>query len=415
MISGRAKMQLIAFLIISVVGISYVGVRYFNLASAFGGGGYTVRLQLTDSGGIFTNAEVTYRGVTVGRVGPLQLTRQGVEADLEIERGAPPIPADLDAVVANRSAVGEQYVDLRPVRPGGPPLQEGSVIPASRTTTPVPVETLLLDIDELARSVPLDSLRTVVTELGAAFAGTGPQLQTLLDSSQTLTDSAVDALPPTLDLIRDGRTVLQTQNVQSSAITSFSRDLALFAEQLRTSDPDLRRLITTTPQVSIQVIQLLRESGTQIGRLIADLLTVSRIAGPRLDGLEQILVTYPFEAARAYTVTPGDGWAHFGLVLNVNDPPPCEQGYQGTERRSGIETEPVPLNTDARCTLPRGDQSSVRGAQNVPRPGTGVPAPVPAPGPSPASGTSSTTTPPWSGSGSGPYQEPMTDLAGVLR
>lgn len=415
MISRRVKIQLVAFLIISVVGISYVGVRYFNLASAFGGGGYTVRLQLTDSGGIFTNAEVTYRGVTVGRVGPLQLTRQGVEADLEVDPDAPPIPADLDAVVANRSAVGEQYVDLRPVRPGGPTLQEGSVVPASRTTTPVPVETLLLNIDELTRSVPLDSLRTVVAELGTAFAGTGPQLQTLLDSSQALTDSAVDALPQTLDLIRDGRTVLETQNVQSSAITSFSRDLALFAEQLRTSDPDLRRLVTTAPQLSIQVIQLLRESGTQIGQLIADLLTVSRIAGPRLDGLEQILVTYPFEVARAYTVTPGDGWAHFGLVLNVNDPPPCEQGYQGTERRSGIETDPIPLNTDARCNLPRGSQSSVRGAQNVPRPGTGVPAPVSAPGPGPVSSTSSTTSPPWPGSGSGQYQEPMTDLAGVLR
>lgn len=86
-----------------------------------------------------------------------------------------------------------------------------------------------------------------------------------------------------------------------------------------------------------------------------------------------------------------------------------------SERRSGVETNPVPLNTHARCSLPRGSQSSVRGAQNVPRPGTGVPAPVPAPGPGPASSTSSTTNPPWPGSGGGQYQEPMTDMPGVPR
>lgn len=414
MLTRQVRYQLIAFAIISVIGLSFVSLRYFGLATAFGGGPYTVKLQLTDSGGIFTNAEVTYRGVTVGQVGPLQLTREGVEAQLEIENTDVPIPAGTSAVVANRSAVGEQYVDLRPgPLDGGPVLKDGSVIPSSRVTTPVPVEEVLLNTDELARSVPLDSLRTVVDELGLAFGGTGPQLQALLDSSQLLTVDAIDALPQTLTLIRDGRTVLETQNVQSSAITSFSRDLALFAEQLRVSDPDLRRLIATAPQVSIEVINLLRESGTQLGQIIADLLTVSRITGPRLDGLEQILVTYPIITAGGYTTAPGDGSAHFGLVLNNNDPPPCERGYEATERRTADDTSPIALNEDARCALPRGNESSVRGAQNAPRPGTGVPAEVPAPGPtSSGAGAGAGAGYPAANSSSQPY---MSDMASVLR
>ena len=36
-----------------------------------------------DSGGIFTNAEVTYRGVTVGKVGQLHLIANGVRVDLK--------------------------------------------------------------------------------------------------------------------------------------------------------------------------------------------------------------------------------------------------------------------------------------------------------------------------------------------
>ncbi len=70
--------------------------------------------RFANSGGIFTNAEVTYRGVPVGRVGDLTLTQDGVSVALMIDDSAPQIPASAKAVVANRSAIGEQYVDLQP-------------------------------------------------------------------------------------------------------------------------------------------------------------------------------------------------------------------------------------------------------------------------------------------------------------
>jgi len=53
----------------------------------------------------------------------LSLTPTGVAVNLTINNGAPKIPADLNAAVANRSAVGEQYVDLRPTTDTGPFLQ----------------------------------------------------------------------------------------------------------------------------------------------------------------------------------------------------------------------------------------------------------------------------------------------------
>ena len=49
--------------------------------------------ELATSGGIFTNAEVTYRGVPVGRVGDMSLTSDGIEVDLLIDSSAPQIPA----------------------------------------------------------------------------------------------------------------------------------------------------------------------------------------------------------------------------------------------------------------------------------------------------------------------------------
>ncbi len=376
MISRTVRWQLVAFVLVTLLGVGYISIRYLGAGALLGAGGYAVTLQLRESGGIFTGADVTYRGVSVGRVGPLRLTTDGVEAQLDIAGDTPPIPADLHATVTNLSAIGEQFVDLEPVRSDGPMLAAGSVIPPSRVSTPVPVEDLVLHLDTLVRSVPLDSLRTVVDELGTGLRGTGPALQILLDSTDAFTRDTLAALPQTLALIRDGRVVLATQNEQSSAIISFSRDLALLAEQLRASDPDIRRLLVTAPQFSAQASGLIGESGDQLGALVTDLLTVSRVALPRQDGLRQILATYPLVTASAdSSILPGDGFVHLGLVLSGFDPLACVRGYEGTPRRPGTDTTPIPANTEAHCAEPPGSPTSVRGAQNVPR--AGVPVTVP--------------------------------------
>jgi phospholipid/cholesterol/gamma-HCH transport system substrate-binding protein len=424
-ITRLIRLQLLAFVVLTIVGVSYVGVRYAGLDRLLFDPRYSVTMHLADSGGIFSGANVTYRGVDVGRVGDLSLTDDGVAVELRIQRDTPPIPADLTAVVANLSAIGEQYVDLRPNTNTGPMLTEGSVIPEQATRTPVPIETVLLNLNQFVESVPLDSLRTVVAELGNVFAGTGPELQALLDSSRAFTEDALDALPQTLTLIRDGRTVLATQNEQAGAIISFSRDLRLLAEQLKQSDPDLRRLISTAPQFSEQTIELLRESGPGISRLLADLLTLSRIAEPRVDGLEQILVTYPAISSSAYTTTPGDGTAHLGLVLDsFNDPPVCgleeDSPYQETPKRAGTDMRPVPANIEAYCDEPLGSPTAVRGSQNVPE--AGVPEPAAPEYPPPATRGAEQDSP--QGSGRTAAAPPplamrsptyLTDLASVLR
>ncbi|MDQ3154323.1 MAG: MCE family protein [Actinomycetota bacterium] len=367
MITPTVRLQLVAFVVITVLGVGYVGTRYADAGRLFGATTYPVLVQLADSGGIFTGADVTYRGVSVGRVGPLRLTEEGVEAQLDIRKDAQAIPAQaIRAQVHNLSAIGEQYVDLLPTTSQGPFLAAGAVIPSSRTSTPVPVEDLVRNLDQLVRSVPLESLATVVDELGTAFEGTGADLQTLLDTSELFTRDAVDALPQTLALIRQGRTVLETQNEQDSAIRSFSEDLALLAEQLQASDPDIRRLIGTGTGFSTQTSALLAESGDQLGSVVADLLTVARVAEPRQDGLRQLLVTYPAVVATTYTTVPGDGTVHLGLVLNNFDPFACTRGYGGTRQRPGTATENVPANLDARC-IPTAQAPTVRGAHNAPR------------------------------------------------
>ncbi|HZF90285.1 MlaD family protein [Streptomyces sp.] len=366
MITRTVKAQLLAFATLTAVGVSYVGAEYTGLVDAVLDRGYTVRADFADSGGIFTGAEVTYRGVPVGRVGALRLTGDtGVSVALEIEDGAPRIPADTLAVVGNRSAVGEQYVDLQPRRPGGPYLRDGGTIPRARTRVPLPTTDLVVSLDRLVNSVGKEDLRITVEELGEAFAGTGPHLSRLVDSGNALVESASEALPETIQLIEDSRTVLKTQADQGSAIASFSRDLAALTAQLKASDGDLRKLIDTAAPAAQQVDSLLKSTGPRLSVLLANLISGGQVTLARLPGVEQALVTFPVVVSGSYTVIPGDGTTHFGMVVNADDPPPCTRGYD-TRRRDPADTGTRPANTGAHCAEPRGSETSVRGAQNAP-------------------------------------------------
>lgn len=371
MITTSTRIKTVAFVVISVLVIAYIGVRYADLGRYFGFPGYyVVTVKLGDTGGLFANSEVSYRGVQVGRVGAMELKPSGAVAELDIDDSAPPIPANSVAVVANRSAVGEQYLDLRPRAKGGPLLEAGDTIEKQDTKLPPPVTSLLTSLNGFVSSVPKQSLRTVVDELDYAFAGQGQNLQVLLDTGSDLAQAATRDMPRTKLLIDHGRTVLDTQDAETDALLSFAHDSELLADQLDTSDHDLRRLITAAPKAARQVVSLLRENTPSLSVMLANLLTLSDIAAPRQAGLEEALVSAPAAIAAGSTAINSDG-ANFGMALTFFNPLPCTAGYGETTYRNGLDTSQGPAwNTGARCTMPPGSGVNVRGSANAPHPGT---------------------------------------------
>ncbi|HEX6516914.1 MAG TPA: MlaD family protein [Nocardioidaceae bacterium] len=379
MIGRRTKVQLMVFVLITLLGVSYVGARYAQLDRLLFDDSYRVVAQFDESGGIFQGAEVTYRGVTVGRVGALKLTDAGVDVMLDIRKDSPPIPADTRAVVANRSAVGEQYVELQPRQDKGPYLVQDSVIPASSTQTPISATKLLVDTDTTVNSVDKQSLRTVVSEMGKAFKGTGQDLGRMIDTSNAFIRTANDNFGVTTSLIRDGNTVLQTQLDESSAIKSFSEDLAKLSDTLVASDADLRRVIDNGSATATQLRTFLERNEVDLADLLNNLVTTGEITVAHLDGIRQILVLYPYVVEGGYTVVgkdPKTGLydAHFGMILQ-QDPPVCHHGYESTDTRPPQDTSDRPMNTKAHCAEPQ-SKSNARGAQWAPRAPASYRAPV---------------------------------------
>lgn len=379
MITRRTRLQLLVFAIITLVGVSYVGARYARLDRVFIDDTYTVVAHFKDSGGAFAGAEVSYRGVRIGEVSEMVLTDEGVDIHLDIDKEQDRIPSDSLALVGNRSAVGEQYVELQPQVDGGPFLEDRSQIDADRTSTPIQTDTLLTHLSDTVRSVDEQDLQTVTTEFGAAFGGAGQDLQTIIDSGNAFINAADANFEITTRLIRDGNTVLNGQVASESALRSFARDLSTFSTSLAGSDEDLRSVIDDGSATATQLRTFIEDNEVELGELLNNLVTTGEVVVENIAGVEQLLVIYPYVVEGGFTVvsrTPSTGNfdAHFGMVLTT-EPHVCTRGYEGTDTRPPQDGENRPMNEAARCTEPA-SESNARGGQHAPRAGASYDPPV---------------------------------------
>src|SRR6185437_11593378 len=162
----------------------------------------TVTLELPAAGGLYQFSNVTYRGVQLGKVTKVALTPTGAEATLSLST-SPKVPAYLTACperpgppdqcgayVLSVSAVGEQYVDLRPKTDSAPYLHDGSVIAVGNTKIPKPVGPMLDQVSALVNSIPKTKLGQLLDETFQGFNGAGYDLGSLLDSTEILSRDA---------------------------------------------------------------------------------------------------------------------------------------------------------------------------------------------------------------------------------
>jgi phospholipid/cholesterol/gamma-HCH transport system substrate-binding protein len=373
MVRLTTKIQLLVFALITVIGVTYVGANYIGINPLHKP--FTVHLRLPATGGVFTNADVAERGVVIGKVGKLHIVPGGVIADLQINNGEKIPETGLVASVANLSAVGEQYVELEPSTAAGPYLQSGQTL-AAEGTIPVDDATILLNLKNLLGSVNVKDLSVVIKQLGKGFADIGPSLQSLIDNGDSLTQAAIDALPATLRLINDGKTVLDTQNDVAGELKSFAQSFSDLTGEVAGKDPALRSVLDNGVLASKQLQTLLQANAPVLPTLLNNLNTFTGIQDVRLPQVRAVLELYPAIVGDSFYALPKPGadgisTARFGLVTDLGAF--CTAGHSSTKKRTNLTSDwGGAANLSAYChgdnAALDGSSLDVRGARNVPKP-----------------------------------------------
>ena len=362
------KVRLVAFVVLSAVGIVYVAGSFLGITDRLLGRGLSIEATLPGSGGLFTGSEVTYRGVKVGKISAMDVTPDGLRVRMALEDGTK-IPLDTKMYVHNLSAVGEQYLDFEPPDNEGPYAKNGDVLKGDESSLPTSEELLLTQMNSLVTSLDGAELSTVVSEAGTMFRGTANPLQRMVDSGSQFVDAAAANSDSTITLLETGQTVLQTQADHEQDIRSFARDLADLTGTLRTSDQDIRTLLQGGPPAVREVNSLLKGLEPTLPVFLSNLVTVNQVLVTNLPALEQMLVVFPHVIAAGFTGTPGDGYGHINLQFN-NNVPPCTKGYKPQSSGAPPQTPATPRSTRPSASPARPSTCAVTTTHRITRSGS---------------------------------------------
>ncbi len=370
MLDRLARTQLLIFAMVTVVSLGLIATFYLHLPAKLGLGAYNISAEFDAAGGLYENANVAYRGVTVGRVEAVNLTDDGVSAQMRLNSDVK-IPANVTATVKSVSAIGEQYVDLVPPDdPSTTVLGNGARIDRDRTAIGQDIAGLLQEAEGLVNSLSDSKVKQLLSEAFKAFNGSGPELARMIESTRLLVDEANANWPQTSLLIDQAGPFLDAQIRSGDDIRSLADGLARFSEQLQQADPQLRSVLETAPGAAGTASETFEGIRPSFPMLAASLANLGRVGVIYRKSIEHALVVFPalIQAliTSAYGVPKEEG-AKLDFKINLGDPPPCSVGFlPPTQIRSPADTTLRDLPYDMYCKVPQNDPSVVRGARNYP-------------------------------------------------
>ncbi|MGH3677504.1 MAG: MCE family protein [Mycobacterium sp.] len=370
MLDRTTRLQLAIFAIVTVLTVGAISAFYLHLPAAVGIGSYKVNANFVAGGGLYENANVTYRGVTIGRVESVGLTDNGVVARMRLNSNTP-VPENVTATVKSVSAVGEQYIDLVPPdEPASDKLRNGSSIDQQNTAVGQDIAGLLKEADALVSSIGDSRVEELLSETFKAFNGSGPELARLIQSARLLVDEANANYGQVTQLIDQAGPFLDAQIRSGDNIRSLADGLARFTGEVAGADQQVRSVLQSVPGATEAANTTFTGIRPTFPILAANLANFGRIGVIYNKSLEQALVIFPALMAALNTVAggvPADEGGKLDFKISLGDPPPCSVGFIPPPMiRTPADTTLRELPTDMYCKTAQNDASVVRGARNYP-------------------------------------------------
>jgi virulence factor Mce-like protein len=143
---------------------------------------YRIVVPFTEATQLASESDVRISGVSVGKVKGVELGEDGrADATLELEPRFAPLPEDTQAILRQKTLLGETYVELTPGERDSDPLPEGGTLPVAQVSEAVQLDEILRTFDEPTRTAFASwmqeaavALRGRGLDLSVAFAALAP-------------------------------------------------------------------------------------------------------------------------------------------------------------------------------------------------------------------------------------------------
>jgi len=360
------KTQLVIFVVLTVLALLGLGVYFLRLPTVAGIGQYELKVDLPAAGGLYKTANVTYRGITVGRVTDIEPTETGARATLSIGDKYK-IPTDASANVGSVTAVGEQYLNFVSSGDPGQYFTPGQVV--TKSTIPQPVGVALDNTYKALAAIPSTKIPTLLDETALAVGGLGPTLQRLVDGTQSFVTALSENIDDIDDIVDNAPPILDSQVRSADAIYVWAANLNSLTRQAKEQDAAVSDILTQGAPAAEQLNTLFVDVQDGLPQTLANLAIITEMLSRYHKGVEQSLVLLPQGPINGQAVAGTfPGKARIDLALSINQPPPCLTGFlPAAEWRAPADTSTKAVERGLYCKIPQETPSNVvRGARNLP-------------------------------------------------
>ena len=370
---------------------------------AFGGSvplkpeGYRVKVNFPEATTLAQEADVRMAGVNIGRVKTKELDAGGVRTtvELEIEERFAPLPEDTQAILRQKTLLGETYVELSQGSKESEVLADGGTLDNARVTPTVELDEIYDAFDDSTRRAFAQWVKELTTAIKdgrgqdlndafgnfAGFATDGSELLEVLDEQKTAVRHLVKNTGVVFNAIseRQGtlRNLIDTSNQTFAATASRDEALAevfhIFPTFLDESKATMARLedfaVDTHPLINdlkapaddlAPTVRDLGDLAPDLEELFRDLDPLIEAADKGAPALTDVLVAARpfFDAAHIFfqELNPILSYANFHqatIAGFLGNPGPDLAGTWGTGER--VQTQVGPI--DARSFEPTLDES----------------------------------------------------------
>ncbi|MFI8302937.1 MCE family protein [Streptomyces sp. NPDC085927] len=345
---------------------------------------YTVTAELHDVLSLVPQSAVKVNDVAVGRVTAIELGHDDWSARVTMRiNGDVRLPADATARLEQSSLLGEKYVQLvAPARETGGTagtgrLEDGGVIPVSRTSRDTEVEEVFGALSLLLNGGGVNQLKTITRELNAALGGREPEVRSVLKRVNTLVTDLDDNRGDITDALdaanRLSATLATRKDDVGTVLTDLSPGLKTLEKQ-RGSLLTMLRSLDTLSGVAVSTIDASKDDMIADLKAIAPTLKALADAGTDLPDSLQVLLTYPFtdEVLRGVKGDYLNVYLNMAAVPGTQVIPPLVS-EETASPSAPADGGPAAAGEGPSSRKAGGEEESGRGREPVPSPGTSSP------------------------------------------
>ncbi|MEU4288737.1 MCE family protein [Kribbella sp. NPDC026596] len=309
------------------------------------GPSYTVTVEFADVLDLVPKSSVKVDDVTVGTVQKVWLDGYVAKVRIKLPKSLD-LPDNTHATIRQTSLLGEKFVSLaRPTgteQPRGK-LDNGEVIPLSRTTSNVEVEEVLSALSLLLNGGGVAQLQIITQELNKALTGNEPAIRSVLTQLNTFVGTLDQNKQRIVTAITAVDALAKKLNAQkatlATAIDSLPKSIATLDKQ-RAALVNTLQALATLGNTATRVITSAQKDLVANLQSLYPILTKLAEAGENLPKSLELLLTYPFPDQAAKAV--GGDFTNLGITLDVNTQKAL-QGILGLKLpTAGPSSIPVP-------------------------------------------------------------------------